>query len=124
MNEDELIVSLDVENLYTNVKVEEAIEVSIKELYSRDEIPEISRSAVKSLLRLAVTNIHFKCNKMWYTQSDVLAMGAPLSVILVNICMKSVENFLQKPDEGRQNKTLIISRTCIDCSRRVVFRMN
>ena len=49
--------------LYTNVLVEEAIETAIKELYSIDEIPTILRSAMKSLLRLAVTNVHFKCKK-------------------------------------------------------------
>ena len=78
MNEDELVVSLDVKSLYTNVTAEEAIEIAIKDLYSSDENPEISRSAVKSLLRLAVTNVHFKYNKMWYIQLDVLAMGASL----------------------------------------------
>ena len=73
------MVSLDVKSLYTNVPVEEAIEIARKELYSSDEVPEIPSSAMKSLLRLAVTNVHFKCNKMWYTQSDGLAMVASLA---------------------------------------------
>ena len=68
LDEDELVVSLDVKSLYTNVPVEEAIEIALKELYSSDQVPEIPRSAMKSLLSLAVTNVHFKCNKMWYTQ--------------------------------------------------------
>ena len=80
--EDELVVSLDVKNLYTNVPVDEAIEIVLKELYSSDEVPEIPRSAMKSLLRLAVRSVQFKCNKMWYNQSDGLAMGASLAVIL------------------------------------------
>ena len=37
---------------------------------------------MKSLLRLAVTNVHFKCNKLWYTPSDGLSMVASLAVIL------------------------------------------
>ena len=68
--EDELVLSLDVKSFYTNVTVEEAIEIELKELYSSSEVPEIPRSAIKSLMRLAVTNVHFKCNKMWYSQSD------------------------------------------------------
>ena len=33
----------------------------------------------------AVTNVHFKCNVIWYVQSDGLAMGASLPVILANV---------------------------------------
>ena len=106
MPEDDLVVSLDVKNLYTNVTVEEAIEIALRELYSSDEVPEIPRSAMKSLLRLAVTNVHFKCNKMWYTQSDGLALGASLVVTLANLWMKSFEKSLQKSKKGREIKTL------------------
>ena len=48
LHEDELVVSLDVKSLYTNVPVEEAIEIALKELYSSDEVPEIPRSAMKT----------------------------------------------------------------------------
>ena len=71
LDEDGLVVSLDIKSLYTNVPVEEAIEIALIELYSIDEVPEIPRSAMKSLLRLAVTNVHFKCKKMWYTQWEL-----------------------------------------------------
>ena len=122
LDEDELVVSLDVKSLYTNVPVEEEIEIALEELYSIDEIPEIPSSAMKSLLRLAVTNIHFKCNEMWYTQSDGLEMGASLAVILANLWIKSFKKPLQKPNEGRENKTPDTKVTCIDCNRRVTFR--
>ena len=101
MPEDELVVSLDVKSLYTNVTVEEAIEIALRELYSSDEVPEIPRSAMKSLLRLAVTNVHFKCNKMWYNQSDGLAMGASLVVILANLWMKSFEKIFAEIKKGK-----------------------
>ena len=122
MDEDELVVYLDVKSLYTNVPVEEAIEIALKELYSSDEVPEIPRSAMKRFWRLAVTNVHPKCNKMWYTQSDGLAMGASLAVILANFWMKSFEKSLQKPKKGREIKTPDTMVTCIDCNRRVTFR--
>ena len=109
IDEDELVVSLDVKSLYTNVPVEEAIEIALKELYSSEEVPEIPRSAMKSILRPAVTNVHFKCNKMWCTQLNVLATGASLAVILANLWMKSCEKFLQKPKKGRGDVRLSIS---------------
>ena len=121
LDEDELVVSLDVKSLYTNVPVEEAIEIALK-LYSSDEVPEIPRSAMKSLLRLAVSNVHFKGSKMWYTQSDGLAMVASLAVILANLWMKSFEKSLQKPKEGREIKIPDTELICIDCYRRVTFR--
>ena len=77
---------------------------------------------MKCFLRLAVTNIHFKCNKMWYTQSDVLARGASLAVTLANLWMKSFEKSLQKPKEGREIKTPDTNVLCIDFNRRVPFR--
>ena len=49
LDEDGLVVSLDVKSLYTNVPVEEVIEITLKELYSSDKVPEIPRSAMKSL---------------------------------------------------------------------------
>ena len=105
LNEVELVVSLDVKSLYTNVPVEGAIEIALKELYSSDEISEIPRSAMKSLLRLAVTNIHFKCKKMRYTQSDGLAMGDSLAVILANLGMGSLKKICKetKWGKGEQN---------------------
>ena len=105
LEEDELVVSLDVKSLYTNVLVEEAIQIALKELRSSDEVPEILRSAMKSLLSLAVTNVtnvHFRCNKMWYTQSDGSAMGASLAVILANLWIKSFEKSCRiQKREGR-----------------------
>ena len=57
LDEDELVVSLEVESLYTKVPSEEAIEIALKKLYSSDEIPEIPRSAMKSLFRQALDNV-------------------------------------------------------------------
>ena len=122
LDEYELVVYLNVKSLYTNVSVEEAIEIALKELYSSDEVPEIPRSAMKSLLRLAVKNVHFKCNKMWYTQSEGLAMGASLAVTLANLWMRSIEKSLQKPKKGREIKTPDRKVICIDYNRRVTFR--
>ena len=123
LDADELVVSLDIKSLYTNVLVEEAIEIALKELYSSDEVSEIPSSTMKSLLRLAVTNVHFICNKMWYTQSEGLAMGASLAVILSNLWMKSFEKSLQKPKKGREIKNSETKVICIDCNRRFTFRV-
>ena len=53
---------------------------------------------MKSLLKLAVTNVHIVCNGIWYVQSDGLAMGASLAVTLANVWMIKFEASLQKPE--------------------------
>ena len=60
--------------------VGEAIEIALRKLYSRNLAPEISRTAMKGLLKLAL-----KCNGIGYVQSDGLAMGASLAVVLANV---------------------------------------
>ena len=55
---------------------------------------EIQRSAMKCLLSLAVTNVRYKCNGIWYVQSDGLPMDAPLDVILAILLRKSFEALL------------------------------
>ena len=105
LDEVKLAVFLNVKSLYTNEPIEEATEIDHKDLYSSDEVPEFPRSAMKSLSRLAVTSVHFKCIRMWYTQTDGLAIGASLAVILANLWMKSFKKSLQRPNEGRESVT-------------------
>ena len=76
-----VVLSLYVKSLYTNVPVEEAIEIALKELSSSDEVHEIPSSAMKSLLRLAITNVRLNCNEVRNTQLDGLALDASLAVI-------------------------------------------
>ena len=64
LENDELILSLDVKSCYTNVPVGETVEIALRELYSSNLAPDFSRSAMKKLLKLAVTNVHFKGNGM------------------------------------------------------------
>ena len=77
---------------------------------------------MKSLLKLAVTNVHFKCNGFCYVQSDGLAMGASLAIILANVGMKSFEESLQKPELSENFSRSDQNGKCKDCNRRVTYR--
>ena len=59
---DENIVSLDAKSLYTNVLVIEAIKMALRSLFSSDDDPATSGSTLKTLLKLALTNVCFKSN--------------------------------------------------------------
>ena len=122
LEDGEQIVCLDVKSLYTNVPVEEAIEIALRGLRSSNLAPGIPRSAMKSLLKLAVTNVHFKYKGIWYSQSDGLAMGASLAVILANVWMKSSEASLQKSQLKENVSISDQNGKCKDCNRRVTFR--
>ena len=69
----------------------EAIEITLRELYSSNLAPGNQRTAIKTLLRLAVKNVRFNGNEIWYVQSDDLVMGASLALKLTNAWMKSFE---------------------------------
>ena len=58
LEDNERIVSLDTKSFYPNVRVGEAIEVALRELYSSNLASAITQVAMKSFLRLAVTNAH------------------------------------------------------------------
>ena len=77
---------------------EDTIEIALRDMYSSDEVSEIPRSAMTSISRLAITNIHFKCNKLWYNQSDGLLKGVSLTINLANLLMKSFDYSLKKPN--------------------------
>ena len=49
-------------------------------------------------------------------------MGAFLDVILTNLRMKLFVKFLQKPNQGSENKIPDMNGMCIDCNRRVTFQ--
>ena len=77
---------------------------------------------MKTLLKFAATNVLFKCNGIWYAQSNGLAMDASLFVMLANVWMKSFVASLQKPDLIENISRSDQNEKCKDCKRRVTFR--
>ena len=63
----------------------------------------------------------FKCNKIWCTLSDGLAMTAAMGVFLTNLWMRSVEKSLRVPIEGREIKNIDIKGRRLDFNRRVTL---
>ena len=73
------MVSLDEKSQNKNFPVNEAIEIALRSRYSSDHFPEVSRSSLKTLLKLAVTKVCFKCRDRWFCQVDGLAMRTSLA---------------------------------------------
>ena len=96
LSSDVIIISLDVKNLYNNVPLKEAVETALRRLYELISPPETFRKAMKKLLNLAVNNVHFKFNGLWYVQRDGLEMGDILAVMFTNLWLKEHESVLMK----------------------------
>jgi hypothetical protein len=88
-----LMCSLDIESLYTNVPVDEAIEIVLNLLYHSDVETHVglTRQQLAKLLSLALKDSYFKFDGQIYQQTQGLAMGSPLSPIIANIFLNDFE---------------------------------
>ena len=55
LDSDEIIISLHVQSLSTNVPLKEAVKTALRRLYEQINPPEISRKTMKKILNLAVS---------------------------------------------------------------------
>ena len=73
------IASFDVKSLFTNVPLEEVIEICVDTRYKISN-PTVSRTNFKKLLKLATSGVKFSFNSLIYSQKDGIAMGSPLGL--------------------------------------------
>ncbi|XP_065642299.1 uncharacterized protein LOC136073930 [Hydra vulgaris] len=80
------IVSYDVESLFTNIPLNETINIAT-ELFFKDETRSkyFSKTHFKKLLQISTSGSHFLFNGKFYDQLDGVAMGSPLAPILANV---------------------------------------
>ena len=82
-------------SLYTNVPVEEAIEVCTDLLYSGEhQIPPVDKETFKELLKLCTCNVLMQTHDGFYRQTDGLAMGSPPAPLLANGWLSTFDHLL------------------------------
>ena len=79
--------SFDVCSLFTNVPLDETIQICLTKLYSLPDPPTLPRTVLKDLLEFATKKSHFIFDGQYYDQIDGVAMGSPLGPVLANIFM-------------------------------------
>ena len=85
-NPELFMASFDIDSLFTNVPLDETIDISVKKLFGRKKkYNGFSRENFKKLLSFAVKNSFFLFNGTYYEQVDGVAMGSPLGPTLANI---------------------------------------
>ena len=89
------MVSFEVVSLFTNVPLEETINIRIKRIYDKNEIKtNIPKQEMKELLYLCTKNAHLTLNSKKYVQVFGVAMGSPLGMVLANMFMVEFEQII------------------------------
>ena len=87
------MASLSVDFLFTNIPLDETIDICIDSLYKDDEnSPKISKDVFRNLLTVVTKESFFIFNSKFYKQIDGVTMGSPLDPALANIYICSFEN--------------------------------
>ena len=79
--------SFDVSTLFTNVPLDETIQICLDMLYALPDAPTLPRSVLRVLLEYATKKSHFIFDGQYYDQINGVAMGSPLGPVLTNIFM-------------------------------------
>ncbi|XP_066920782.1 uncharacterized protein [Clytia hemisphaerica] len=92
LEDDKEMVSFDVVSLYTNVPVDEAIEVCANLLYDGTlKKPPINKNTFTKLLNVCSKNVIMSTNDGLFRQIDGLAMGSPPAPMLANAWMSTFD---------------------------------
>ena len=88
-------MSFDVKNLFPSVSPSEAIQITEQLLIDNQCNSSIRKDIIRSLT-VYFNQIFFEFNKVIYIEKDSLAMGNPLSPLMAEIFMASLEKQIKK----------------------------
>jgi len=107
-NKNDMMISLDVESLFTNVPVYETIELAIKIIMDKKKndkkYTKLNAKDLRNLFELALTNTPFRFYDQLYMQVDGVSMGSPLAPIFADIFMTHIEQQLKDYDQFNKIK--------------------
>ena len=80
------MTSFDIESLFTNIPLEETIDIYVDELFENYlRVNNLTKESFRSLLDSATLDSFFICDGKYYKQKDGVAMGSPLVPTLSNV---------------------------------------
>lgn len=105
------LASFDIVNLYTNVPINDVLEIVKTHLYNNPTLLIESANEILSLLKEVLKQNYFTFNGNFYSQPDGLSMGSPLSAILSDIYLNHIENKFIFSDLNKfKNKIILYNR--------------
>ena len=82
------MASLDVDSLFTNIPLDETLDICIDSLYNDNEnTPKIPKDVFRKLFNVPTRELFFMFNNKSYKQTDGVALGSPLGSAPANIFM-------------------------------------
>ena len=81
------LVSFDVESLFTNIPLNETINIAVDLILENEPSLKMSRKQLVQLFNFATSKSHFSFKDELFDQIDGVAMGSPLGPVLANVFM-------------------------------------
>ena len=79
--------------LFANVPLDSTIDIILNRIYDKKELTtNIKRKNMRELILSCTKNVHLTFNKDIYKQTDGVAMGPPLGLVLAGIIIVELEN--------------------------------
>ena len=86
------LVSYDVTSLFTNIPLQETIDIAINLIFNHNPNLNITKKELKKLFLFATSQTHFIFNSKFYNQIDAVVVGSPLAPAHVTIFMGFYES--------------------------------
>ena len=84
---DNFMISYDVTSLFTNIPLEETVDLAVKLILDKNSGLKITRKELKELFIFCTSKNNFIFNGIIYDQTDGISMGSPLAPSLANLFM-------------------------------------
>ena len=94
IQDNEIMVSFDVESLFTNVPIEGAVQAARRKLESDPGLADrttLTPAEIADLLNFLLRSTYFLYNGSIYEQQEGAAMGSPVSAVIANLYMEAFE---------------------------------
>ena len=91
---DEVMISFDVELLFTNVPIEETAQAALHRLNNDPSLLDcraLTPTQIADLLNFVLRYTYFKYNGALYEQQEGTPMGSPISAVIADLYMETFE---------------------------------
>ena len=87
------MVSFDVESLFTNVPIEDAVQVALRKLESDPTLDRttLTPAQIANLLDFVLRSTYFQYNGLIFEQREGAVMGSLVSAVIANLYMDTFE---------------------------------